>query len=227
MHRPHPSPELVIIASTPRAASSRRLCPQRALRMGRQRSSTDNHGSCPCPASCRVSPSGAVAECSQARGAELTTRSGTVRACAWRSKQSTRSPTSSSTSPDGSSPNSPGPQRRSTPTAWPGSSATRPSPLHRPQPRRHRRHADPGHLPPPLRTAGTNRGCGCRPGRSRSRRRHRPDHGRDRPGAAAGARSIDLTSRASRVAANRLYEQVGFQLRDSNVYRYQAQLPGP
>jgi ribosomal protein S18 acetylase RimI-like enzyme len=42
-----------------------------------------------------------------------------------------------------------------------------------------------------------------------------------------GARSIDLTSRASRVAANRLYEQLGFQLRDSNVYRYQAQLPAP
>jgi ribosomal protein S18 acetylase RimI-like enzyme len=42
-----------------------------------------------------------------------------------------------------------------------------------------------------------------------------------------GARSIDLTSRASRVAANRLYEQLGFQLRDSNVYRYQPHLPAP
>ena len=39
-----------------------------------------------------------------------------------------------------------------------------------------------------------------------------------------GARSVDLTSRASRVEANRLYQQLGFQLRDSNVYRYQ---PGP
>jgi len=38
-----------------------------------------------------------------------------------------------------------------------------------------------------------------------------------------GARSIDLTSRASRVEANRLYQQLGFQLRDSNVYRYQSQ----
>jgi ribosomal protein S18 acetylase RimI-like enzyme len=38
-----------------------------------------------------------------------------------------------------------------------------------------------------------------------------------------GARSIDLTSRASRTAANRLYQQLGFQLRDSNVYRYQPQ----
>jgi ribosomal protein S18 acetylase RimI-like enzyme len=36
-----------------------------------------------------------------------------------------------------------------------------------------------------------------------------------------GARSIDLTSRASRVAANRLYQQLGFRLRDSNVYRFQ------
>lgn len=42
-----------------------------------------------------------------------------------------------------------------------------------------------------------------------------------------GARSIDLTSRASRVAANRLYERLGFQLRDSNVYRYQPQVPAP
>ena len=39
-----------------------------------------------------------------------------------------------------------------------------------------------------------------------------------------GARNVDLTSRASRVAANRLYQRLGFQLRDSNVYRYQ---PGP
>ena len=39
-----------------------------------------------------------------------------------------------------------------------------------------------------------------------------------------GARSVDLTSRASRVAANRLYQRLGFQLRDSNVYRYR---PGP
>jgi ribosomal protein S18 acetylase RimI-like enzyme len=38
-----------------------------------------------------------------------------------------------------------------------------------------------------------------------------------------GARSIDLTSRASRVAANQLYQQLGFRLRDSNVYRYQPQ----
>jgi ribosomal protein S18 acetylase RimI-like enzyme len=36
-----------------------------------------------------------------------------------------------------------------------------------------------------------------------------------------GARSVDLTSRSSRVAANRLYQRLGFRLRDSNVYRYQ------
>jgi ribosomal protein S18 acetylase RimI-like enzyme len=42
-----------------------------------------------------------------------------------------------------------------------------------------------------------------------------------------GARSVDLTSRTSRAAANRLYQQLGFRLRDSNVYRYQPGPPGP
>ncbi|MFD6354632.1 GNAT family N-acetyltransferase [Nocardia tengchongensis] len=37
---------------------------------------------------------------------------------------------------------------------------------------------------------------------------------------AAGARTLDLTSRASRSAANRLYERLGFQLRESRVYRF-------
>ena len=36
---------------------------------------------------------------------------------------------------------------------------------------------------------------------------------------ANGARTVDLTSRPSRAAANRLYERLGFHLRDSNVYR--------
>jgi ribosomal protein S18 acetylase RimI-like enzyme len=36
----------------------------------------------------------------------------------------------------------------------------------------------------------------------------------------AGARTVDLTSRPSREAANRLYQRLGFTLRDSNVYRY-------
>jgi len=36
----------------------------------------------------------------------------------------------------------------------------------------------------------------------------------------SGARTIDLTSRRSREAAHRLYEKVGFAVRDTNVYRY-------
>ena len=38
--------------------------------------------------------------------------------------------------------------------------------------------------------------------------------------AAAGARTVDLTSRPSREAANRLYVRKGFELRTTNVYRY-------
>ncbi len=38
--------------------------------------------------------------------------------------------------------------------------------------------------------------------------------------AAAGARSVDLTSRPSRQAANRLYRRLGFEPRDTNVYRH-------
>jgi ribosomal protein S18 acetylase RimI-like enzyme len=38
--------------------------------------------------------------------------------------------------------------------------------------------------------------------------------------AACGAKSVDLTSRPSRVAANQLYQRLGFQLRESNLYRY-------
>jgi ribosomal protein S18 acetylase RimI-like enzyme len=37
-----------------------------------------------------------------------------------------------------------------------------------------------------------------------------------------GARTVDLTSRHSRVAARRLYEKVGFTLRDTNVYRHES-----
>ncbi|HEX2576595.1 MAG TPA: GNAT family N-acetyltransferase [Aquihabitans sp.] len=37
-----------------------------------------------------------------------------------------------------------------------------------------------------------------------------------------GARSIDLTSRPSREAANRLYRRLGFEQRDTNVYRYEG-----
>jgi ribosomal protein S18 acetylase RimI-like enzyme len=32
--------------------------------------------------------------------------------------------------------------------------------------------------------------------------------------------TVDLTSRPSREAANRLYQRLGFQLRETNVYRY-------
>ncbi|NML31339.1 GNAT family N-acetyltransferase [Paraburkholderia sp. G-4-1-8] len=35
-----------------------------------------------------------------------------------------------------------------------------------------------------------------------------------------GAVSIDLTSRPSRIAANQLYQKLGFQRRETNVYRY-------
>lgn len=35
-----------------------------------------------------------------------------------------------------------------------------------------------------------------------------------------GATTVDLTSRPSREAANRLYQRLGFQLRTTNVYRY-------
>jgi ribosomal protein S18 acetylase RimI-like enzyme len=36
----------------------------------------------------------------------------------------------------------------------------------------------------------------------------------------AGARTVDLTTRPSRVAAGKLYERLGFVQRDSRVYRY-------
>jgi ribosomal protein S18 acetylase RimI-like enzyme len=39
-----------------------------------------------------------------------------------------------------------------------------------------------------------------------------------------GAKTIDLTSRQSRQAAHRLYEKVGFQVRDTCVYRYVSKL---
>jgi len=41
--------------------------------------------------------------------------------------------------------------------------------------------------------------------------------------AAEGARSVDLTSRPGREAANRLYQRLGFELRPSRLYRH----PGP
>jgi ribosomal protein S18 acetylase RimI-like enzyme len=40
---------------------------------------------------------------------------------------------------------------------------------------------------------------------------------------AAGARTVDLTSRPGREAANRLYRRIGFKPRDTNVYRYELE----
>ncbi len=41
---------------------------------------------------------------------------------------------------------------------------------------------------------------------------------------ARGARHVDLTSRPSRVAANALYQSVGFETRQTNVYRFKGDL---
>ena len=37
----------------------------------------------------------------------------------------------------------------------------------------------------------------------------------------AGAVTVDLTSRPSREAANRLYQRIGFKQRNTNIYRYE------
>jgi ribosomal protein S18 acetylase RimI-like enzyme len=39
----------------------------------------------------------------------------------------------------------------------------------------------------------------------------------------AGARTLDLTSRPSREAAHRLYTKLGFDVRDTSVYRHREQ----
>lgn len=39
--------------------------------------------------------------------------------------------------------------------------------------------------------------------------------------AAEGAKTVDLSSRPSREAANRLYQRLGFLPRDTNVYRFE------
>ncbi|MFK8025251.1 MAG: GNAT family N-acetyltransferase [Ilumatobacter sp.] len=41
------------------------------------------------------------------------------------------------------------------------------------------------------------------------------DHARER-----GAKNVSLTSRPSREAANRLYQRIGFKVRETNLYRY-------
>jgi ribosomal protein S18 acetylase RimI-like enzyme len=40
-----------------------------------------------------------------------------------------------------------------------------------------------------------------------------------------GVRSLDLTTRPSREAANRLYARLGFELRETNVYRFLVEPP--
>ncbi len=40
--------------------------------------------------------------------------------------------------------------------------------------------------------------------------------------ATIGSKSVDLTSRPTREAANRLYKRAGFELRETNVYRYKG-----
>ena len=40
----------------------------------------------------------------------------------------------------------------------------------------------------------------------------------------AGARTVDLTSRPSREAANRLYRRLGFEPRETNIYRFDSRL---
>jgi ribosomal protein S18 acetylase RimI-like enzyme len=42
---------------------------------------------------------------------------------------------------------------------------------------------------------------------------------------AGGALTVELTSRPSREAANRLYQKVGFVARETNVYRYRSSSP--
>jgi len=37
-----------------------------------------------------------------------------------------------------------------------------------------------------------------------------------------GARTVELTSKPSREAANRLYRRLGFELRETNVYRFSS-----
>jgi ribosomal protein S18 acetylase RimI-like enzyme len=39
----------------------------------------------------------------------------------------------------------------------------------------------------------------------------------------AGAKTVDLTSRPARAAAGRLYERLGFTLRETRLYRYQPE----
>jgi ribosomal protein S18 acetylase RimI-like enzyme len=63
--------------------------------------------------------------------------------------------------------------------------------------------------------AETNRGRGI----GKELMLHAMDFARSR-----GASAVDLTSRPSRIAANRLYIELGFKLRETNVYRYSIRM---
>jgi len=43
----------------------------------------------------------------------------------------------------------------------------------------------------------------------------------------SGARHVNLTSRPEREAANRLYRRLGFEERETNVYRFRLPAPPP
>jgi len=43
----------------------------------------------------------------------------------------------------------------------------------------------------------------------------------------AGARTVDLTSRPDREAANRLYRRLGFTIRETNIYRLELEARDP
>ena len=58
-------------------------------------------------------------------------------------------------------------------------------------------------------------------GAGQGRRRDPEPRRRSRSPSAHGARTVDLTSRPSREAANRLYQRLGFVQRETNVYRYE------
>ena len=74
----------------------------------------------------------------------------------------------------------------------------------------------------PDRRARLDRRRGGRRRRPRCRRGQCAGRGRARSGRSGGARTVDLTSRPSREAANRLYLRLGFELRETNVYRYSS-----
>lgn len=42
-----------------------------------------------------------------------------------------------------------------------------------------------------------------------------------------GAKTVDLTSRPSREAANHVYQKIGFTQRETNVYRFELEARGP